>query len=158
MGPIGWLSDRGSFVQIRRIRLAAAVIGTTISLSGCLLGLDTGVGFGINQSVVAIGEALPEEASAVGGVSQATVSGRIVGKLPCDEVRGEADEQGNRIRVIITLRADRNFCSGAAPTTFTFVANLLNVDPGDRQIVVEYRYVGVDGDAGVRLDTVVVVR
>ncbi|MFV1987029.1 MAG: hypothetical protein ACC682_07095 [Gemmatimonadota bacterium] len=132
-------------------------IAMAIFSAGCLLNLDTGPGFGILQSVVAMGEALPESSRAAGGTAAATVSGQIVGKLPCDEVNGEVEEDGDELRVIITLRADRQVCSGLAPTTFSYIANLLNVEAGDRTIIVEHRYVGVDGVDGVRLDTIIVV-
>ena len=127
------------------------------TFGGCLLDLDTGPGFGILQSVVATGEALPESVLASGGTAAATVSGQIVGKLPCDEVLGDVKENGNALRVVITLRADRQVCNGVAPTTFSYIANLLNLDPGERPITVEHRYIGVDGVEGVRLDTAVVV-
>lgn len=129
----------------------------SVLLSGCLLDLDSGPGFGLLQSVVATGEARPDYARAAGGTAAATVSGQIVGKLPCDEVAGDVKESGGTLEVTITLRADRQFCNGVAPTTFSYVANLLNVAAGNRQIVVEHRYEGVDGNDGVRLDTVVVV-
>jgi len=132
------------------------VVGMTV-LTGCLLDLDTGPGFGLLQSVVATAQALPEEVRASGGTATATVSGQIVGKLPCDEVLGEVKEDGSALRVTITLRADRQVCNGIAPTTFSFIANLLNLDPGERPLRVEYRYVGLDGNNGVRLDTAVVV-
>jgi len=137
--------------------LTMAPVAVAILSTGCLLNLDTGPGFGILQSVVATGEALPEITAAAGGTAAATVSGRIVGKLPCDEVSGEVEEEGDALRVIITLRADRQVCSGVAPTTFSYIANLLNVESGSRSIIVEHRYMGVDGVDGVRLDTIVVV-
>ncbi|MDX1396412.1 MAG: hypothetical protein R3195_18670 [Gemmatimonadota bacterium] len=127
------------------------------AVSGCLLGLDTEPGLGLLHSVVAEGEALPESTLAAGGTSAVTVSGQIVGKLPCDEVYGEVDVDGDELRVRITVNAERQFCAGIAPTTFSYVANILNVKSGDRPIVVEYRYVGVDGANGVRLDTLVAV-
>jgi hypothetical protein len=143
----------------RRKTFPLAAIALAAVHTGCLLnfGLDTGPGFGLIQSVVATGEALPEVARAAGGTAAATVSGQIVGKLPCDEVNGEVKVNGDELRVIITLRADRQVCSGIAPTTFSYIANLLNIGAGNRPIVVEHRYVGVDGIDGVRLDTIIVV-
>ncbi len=122
--------------------------------SGCL-GLDTGPGFGILQSVVATGEALPELTNAAGGTASLTVSGRIVGKLPCDEIRGALKEDGGALRLTITVVADRQFCNGSEPTTWSFIANILNLDPGSQRVVVRYRFQGTDGVPGVRLDTVV---
>lgn len=144
-------------MHIRRGWLLAGVIAVSTSLSGCLLNLGDGVGFSIIQSVAGTGEALEESVFAAGGGARVTVSGTIVGKLPCDEVRGEVKESGQRLNVTITLRADRQFCNGLTPTSFRYVANLLNVGAGDRQIVVDHRYVGADGTEGTRLDTVVVV-
>lgn len=138
----------------RFIRIGA-FLGVVLT-TGCL-GLETGPGFGLLQSLVATGEALPEVTRAAGGTAAATVSGQIVGKLPCDEVNGEVQENGKNLRIIITLRADRQFCNGQAPTTWSYIANIVNLDPGDRGIIVEYRFRGVDGNEGVRLDTVVVV-
>lgn len=127
------------------------------SVSGCLLGLGSGVGFSINQTVLGSGEALPETVVAAGGGARVTVSGTIVGLRHCDELGGEVKESGQRLDVTITVRADRQFCQGETPTTFQYVANLLNVGAGDRQVVVSHRYVGVDGVEGTRLDTVVIV-
>ena len=143
-------------VRTSTTRLAFAV-GAIALFSGCLIDLEPGIGFGVLQSIVATGEALPETVQAAGGTAAASVSGQIVGKLPCDEVLGSVEENGNRVTVTITLRADRQVCNGVAPTTFSYVANLLNVDAGNRRLVVEYDYVGVDGAEGVRLDTTVVV-
>ena len=139
-----------------RLKTLGALVGAAVA-SGCLLGLDTEPGLGLLHSVVAEGEALPESTRAAGGNAAVTVSGQIVGKLPCDELYGEVDVDDGELRVRITLNAERQFCAGIAPTTFSYVANILNVESGDRPIVVEYRYVGVDGASGVRLDTLVVV-
>ncbi len=142
---------------ITRGRLSAALIVVAASLSGCLLGLGSGVGFSINQTVSGTGVAQPENVVASGGAARITVSGTIVGKLPCDEIGGEVKESGRRVDLTITVRADRQFCNAVTPTSFQYVANLLNVGAGDRQLVVNHRYVGVDGTEGTRLDTVVVV-
>lgn len=130
---------------------------TGVVLTTSCLGLDTGPGFSLVQSIVATGEARPEVARAAGGLSTATVSGQIVGKLPCDEVNGELNQEGSTIRVIITVRADRQVCNGRAPTTWSYLANILNLDRGNQGIIVEHRFRGVDGTPGVRLDTVVVI-
>ena len=139
----------------KRIIRFGAFLGVVLT-TGCL-GLDTGPGFNLIQSIVATGEARPEVARAAGGPSTATVSGQIVGKLPCDEVDGELKEKGSTIRVIITVRADRQACNGLAPTTWSYVANILNLSAGSRGIIVEHRFRGVDGTPGVRLDTVIVI-
>jgi hypothetical protein len=140
-----------------RNKLVLGALGGVVAFSGCLLNLDSGPGFSILQSVVATGEALPETTRAAGGTAAATVSGRIVGKLPCDEVAGDVSEKSGTLYVTVTLRADRQVCNGVAPTTFSYIANLLNVPAGEQRIVVEHRYEGVDGVNGVRLDSVVVV-
>lgn len=141
----------------RHTILPAVLVAGMAVFTGCLLDLDMSPGFGILQSIVATGEAQPENVLAAGGTATATVSGKIVGQLPCDEVLGEVKQSGDVLRVTITLRADRQVCNGIAPTTFSYIGNLLNVSAGNRQIIVEHKYVGAEGNDGVRLDTVVVV-
>jgi len=143
-------------VFAKRIIRFGAFLGVVLT-AGCL-GLDTGPGFSLIQSLVATGEARPEVARAAGGRAAATVSGQIVGKLPCDEVGGALKDEGSTLRVIITVRADRQSCNGLAPTTWAYVANILNLHAGNRGIIVEHRFRGVDGNPGVRLDTVIVIR
>lgn len=140
-----------------RVTIPAFAVAAAAIFGGCLLDLSSSPGFGLLQSVVATGEARPESVLAAGGSAAATVSGQIVGKLPCDEVGGEVRESGNVLHVTITVRADRQVCNGVAPTTFSYIANLLNLEAGERPIRVEHRYVGVEGNAGLRLDTTVVV-
>lgn len=124
--------------------------------AGCI-GLDTDPAMQLLQSVVAEGEALDEFARAAGGNAAATVSGQIVGKLPCDEVRGDLSDSGNNTRLVITLRADRNACNGVQPTTWSYIANILNLPAGSREFIVEHRYRGIDGAEGIVLDTLIVV-
>lgn len=134
--------------------LAAGLI--PLLASGCL-GLDTGPTFSLLQSVVSEGEALPEFSRAAGGTAALTVSGQIVGKLPCDEVRGEIKDNGGDIEFTVTMISDRQFCNGRTPTTFSWIANVLNLDSGQQPVRVRYRYQGTDGIPGVVLDTVVAV-
>jgi len=142
-----------------RARRSIPLLIPAVSLSivaGCI-GLDTDPGLGLLQSIVAEGQALPEYARAAGGTATATVSGQIVGKLPCDEVAGDLKASGHGLRLIITLRADRNACNGIQPTTWSYLANVLNVNPGSWDLIVEHHYRGIDGAEGVVLDTVIVV-
>lgn len=134
--------------------LAAGFI--PLLVTGCL-GLDTGPTFSLLQSVVSEGEALSEFSRAAGGTAAMTVSGQIVGKLPCDEIRGEIEEVDGDIRFTVTMVSDRQFCNGRSPTTFSWIANILNLDAGSKGVRVRYRYQGTDGIPGVVLDTVVSV-
>jgi len=143
-------------VRVRRPILLACSTVVFLPLAGCI-GLDTDPGLGMLQSVVAQGEALPEYARAAGGTATATVSGQIVGKLPCDELNAELKGSSRELRIVITLRADRNACNGIQPTTWSYIANLYNVPSGSHDLVVEHRYRGIDGAEGVVLDTVIVV-
>lgn len=138
---------------LRRLTL----VGLTL-LSGACLGLDTEPAFGLLQSVVIEGQALEEFSRASGGTSALTVSGQLVGRLPCDVVRGSLKRKGTRFEITVTLDADSQGCNGLTPTTWSYVMNILNVDAGPQQIVVEHRFEGVAGQAGVVLDTVVTVR
>lgn len=127
------------------------------ALAACF-GLDTDLGFQIQQSVVATGRALPQTASAQGRSGTAAITGRIVGNLPCDDISGEVRSEGSDLRVILVMVSGVNGCNGAIPTTFSYVANVLGVESGPRGIIVEHRFEGVDGQAGVVLDTVVDIK
>lgn len=120
--------------------------------------LDTDVALQIQQTVAATGEALPTLASASAGRRSVAISGRIVGRLPCDVIEGDIEESGTRLRITVTVVADRNHCPGRPPTTWSYVANVLAVESGQHAVVVEHRYQGVDGPAGVVLDTLLDVR
>lgn len=133
----------------------AAILGL-VAVAGCL-GLDTDPGFQILQSVVATGEALPQTASARGNAGSASVTGVIVGQLPCDTVDGDVEERGPDLFLTIVMVSGVQGCSGVTPTTFSYAANVLGLDPGARGIIVEHQFRGTDGQAGVVLDTVVIV-
>lgn len=137
--------------------LPAFPILALIVLAGCL-GLDTDPGFEIRQSVVATGRALPQMASAQGHTRTAAVTGQIVGRLPCDNITGDVRSEGSNLRITLVMVTGVNGCNGVVPTTFSYVANVLGVDPGPRGIIVEHRFEGIDGPAGVVLDTVVNVK
>lgn len=138
----------------RRHPLIVAVAG--VALGGCL-SLDTGPGLHIMQTVAASGRALETTSHARGGNGTVVVSGRIVGKLPCDVVGGDLEEVGGGdLRLTIRLEADRG-CNGVPPTTWTYLANIVNVEPGSRGVRVEHRFVGIEGHEGVVLDTLVQV-
>ncbi len=125
--------------------------------SGCLgLDLSPSVG-GVLQSVIVEGEALPETSVAVGGNAAMRVTGLIVGVLKCDSVTGEVREKNGNLRVTITVTTGRRGCNSRRPTTLSYAANILNIEPGLKGIVVEHRYEGFDSVAGVRLDTLVTI-
>lgn len=141
----------------RRSRRLLPPLAALAIVTGCL-GLDTGPGFQILQSVVATGRALPQQASAQGNTGSASISGRIVGRLPCDNITGDVHKEGDALRITVVMVSGVNGCNGVIPTTFSYVANVLGVDPGARKIIVEHRFEGTDGQAGVVLDTIVTVR
>lgn len=127
-----------------------------ILVTGCFgLGLDPAVA--VLQSVVAEGQALPEITRAAGGTRSLTVSGLIVGKLRCDSVEGRVKQSGGELKVTIAVISGHQGCNSTQPTTLSYIANILNVDAGLSSVVVRYRYEGVDGVAGVRLDTLVTI-
>jgi hypothetical protein len=126
-------------------------------LAGCVFGLDTKPGMTVQQSIFAAGEALSGSVRAAGGNGTVIVSGRIIGKLPCDVVRGGLKEGGGGdLEITITLEATRA-CPGNPPTSFNYLANIVAVEAGPRSVRVEHRFVGTDGPAGVVLDTMVTV-
>jgi len=138
-----------------RLALTLPFLGLA-ALAACL-GLDTDPGFQLQQSVVATGRALPQMASAQGHSGTAAVTGQIVGRLPCDDITGDVREEGAGLRVILVMVSGVNGCNGTIPTTFSYVANIFGVQPGQRGIIVEHRFEGTNGQAGVVLDTVVTV-
>lgn len=140
------------------LRLLPPLPILTLALLAACLGLDTDPGFQIQQSVVATGRALPQMASAQGYTGTAAVTGRIVGRLPCDNITGDVRTEGSNLRVVLVMVSGVNGCNGIVPTTFSYVANVLGVEPGPRGIIVEHRFEGVEGQAGVVLDTVVDVK
>lgn len=140
----------------RRTRSRWAAILGLAAVAGCL-GLDTGPGFQIFQSVVASGEALPQSATARGNAGSATVSGVIVGQLPCDTISGDVEESGDDLFLTIVMISGEQGCHGVTPTTFSYAANVLGLDPGARGIIVEHQFRGTDGQTAVVLDTVVTV-
>ncbi len=125
--------------------------------TGCL-SLDTGPGVAIDSSVVATGEALLEQATATASSTSVVVSGRIVGRLPCDNIDGRISESGDELRLIVVLESGVNACNGIPPTTFSYVANIVNVERGSLSVVVEHRFKGTDGVNRVVLNTIVDVR
>jgi hypothetical protein len=140
----------------RHILILGVACVACVALNSCL-SLDTGPGLNISQSVAASGEALATTSNAIGGNRAVVVTGRIVGKLPCDVVGGDLKEVGGGdLRLMIKLEADRG-CNGVPPTTWTYLANIVNVEAGTHAIRVEHSFVGIEGDAGVVLDTVVQV-
>ena len=125
-------------------------------LSACF-SLDTGPGVLTQQSVITEGEALDEFSVARGLTGGLIVSGQIVGRLRCDLVKGEVDERDDDVFITVRLIADRSACLGAVPTTWSYVVNVINIDPGQWGVRVDYKYQGFEGIEGVRLDTVVTV-
>lgn len=126
---------------------------------GACLGLDTGPGLTFDQDIVAEGEALADFVRAQGNTAAIAISGQIVGRLPCDQIGIDIDESGSAVDVTITVDGNRNACNGIAPTTWAYVANIVNLDAGQKNLRVDYRFRGVEGSvAGVRLDTTVTVR
>jgi len=81
-----------------------------------------------------------------------------VGRLPCDDITGDVRSEGSSLRIILVMVSGVNGCNGQVPTTFSYIANVLGVAPGPRGIIVEHRFEGVDGPAGVVLDTVVDIK
>lgn len=144
--------SRPRFPLLLSLPVLAAVL-----LAACL-GLDTDPSFQIHQSVVATGRALPQTASAQGNSGTASITGRIVGRLPCDNITGDVRSEGSNLRIVLVMVSGVNGCNGAIPTTFSYVANVLGVESGPHGIIVEHRFEGVDGPAGVVLDTVVDIR
>lgn len=135
----------------------AWILPALATAAGCF-SLDTDPGLRVQQSIAATAEALPAVAHATAGSGTVAVSGRIVGKLPCDLIDGDLAESSDRLHLTITVVADRNRCPGRPPTTWTYVANIVNLEPGPRTVVVEHRFQGVAGQGGVVLETVVDVR
>jgi hypothetical protein len=128
-----------------------------LPLAGCVFGLDIKPALTVDQSVFAAGEALSGSVNAFGGNGTVVVTGRIIGKLPCDVIVGDVKEvSGGDLELTMTLEATRA-CPGNPPTSFNYLANIVAVEPGERSVVVEHRFVGTDGQAGVVLDTVVTV-
>jgi hypothetical protein len=133
------------------------VLGAALlPLAGCVFGLDISPALTVRQTVIAAGEAVSGDVRAIGGNGSVIVTGRIIGKLPCDAVLGELEESGRDLELTIILEATRA-CPGNPPTSFNYLANIVNVKPGEHSIQVEHRFVGTDGVAGVVLDTVVTV-
>jgi len=143
--------DRSPFRVVPLLRLLGVAVW-----AGCL-GLDAGPGFQIQQSVVAAGRALPQKASARGNSNSASISGQIVGRLPCDNITGDVHEEGQDLRIVLIMVSGVNGCNGAIPTTFSYVANVFGLKPGPRGIIVEHHFQGTDGQEGVVLDTVVTI-
>lgn len=137
--------------------LALASACALATLTGCF-SLDTGPALQIRKSVASSSQALPTIVAATGGTGTVAISGRIVGRLPCDVLDGDVRDSGGNLRVTILLVADQNSCPGSPPITWSYVANVLNLDPGARTLRVEHRFQGVEGQAGVVLDTLVEVR
>lgn len=138
-------------------RFVVMLGAVVLSLIGCVFGLDTKPGLMLDQTVFAAGEALAGSVRAAGGTGTVVVSGRIIGKLPCDGLVGDLKEVGGGdLELTITLEATRA-CPGTPPTSFNYLANIVAVEPGERSIEVEHRFVGTDGVGGVVLDTVVTV-
>ncbi len=150
------MSSTRSFLAAAPVAALAATPVAVLLLSGCL-SLDTGPGLQMRQSIAAEGEALPESARASGGSGTATVSGTIVGRLPCDRLDGSIRESGSTIRVTIKVRADVGACNGIAPTSWNYIANILGLDGGTRDMVVEHQFVGRDPSPKVVLDTVITI-
>ena len=147
-------------VRSPRARVATAVLFLLAGGTACIdfgLGLSPTVG-GLLQSVVREGEALPEFARAAGGSGTIRVSGQIVGRLKCDYIDSQLDQQGGDLKLTLTIVSGRQGCNSLTPTTISYLANIFNLDPGPTGIVVEHRYDGVDGVPGERLDDVVTVR
>lgn len=140
-----------------RVRLIAIPGAVLLTLAGCIFGLDIKAALTVNQSVFAAGEALSGSVSALGGNGTVLVTGRMIGKLPCDVIVGDLRETGGgNLELTMTLEATRA-CPGNPPTSFDYLANIVSVEPGEHSVRVEHRFVGTDGHAGVVLDTVVTV-
>ena len=145
-----------NIVRFTSTRITAFFGLLAFLVTGCL-GLDLDPAVGLLQSVVAEGEALPENIRAAGGNNSMTVSGQIVGRLRCDTIDGKVKQSGDEVRVTITVISGRQGCNSTQPTTLSYIANILNIKRGLRSVVVRYRYEGVDGVSGVRLDTLVTI-
>ncbi|MFQ5690429.1 MAG: hypothetical protein ACE5HQ_09180 [Gemmatimonadota bacterium] len=133
----------------------AILLGGAI-LTGCL-GLGTDIGVSLQKEVAAEGEALDIETHARGGTASVTVTGLIVGELPCDLLSAAVKKNGSTLTLSITLRAKQNVCKGTAPTTLRYIANLVNVPPGMKNLTVRHRFENLDQPSEVVLETVVQV-
>lgn len=143
---------------MRRTLTRGLALGSLMWLAGCLnLGLEPSVG-GVVSSVIVTGEALEEFAEVQPGSGSIFVTGQIVGRLRCDTVEGTVREDGDAFVVTITMISGRQGCNSLSPTTFSYAANLFNIDPGPTRVLVDYEYRGVNGQAGRRLETNVTVQ
>ena len=141
-----------------RARLVAILGALSLPLAGCIFGLDIKPALTVDQSVFAAGEALSGSVHAIGGNGTVVVTGRMIGKLPCDVIVGDLkDVGGGDLKLTMTLEATRA-CPGNPPTSFDYLANIVSVEPGERSVQVEHRFVGTDGQSGIVLDTVVRVK
>ncbi len=126
--------------------------------AGCIdLNLAPSAAVGdIISNVVASGEALPESAHADGGTTSLSVTGRIVGRLRCDDIRGKVDEGSDSVDIVITV-VSGDGCNSLTPTTFEYVANFWALKPGKPVVRVSYAYDGVEGQEGVRFEGVITI-
>lgn len=92
------------------------------------------------------------EAAVRGGSRSAQVSGKIAGRLPCDNLYSDLDANKTRLSLTITLETGVNQCPGVPPTSFTYIANLLNVDPGSYTVRIVHAFEGIDRASEVVLD------
>ena len=63
-------------------------------------------------------------------------------ELPCDPLDGNVEENGSRLTVTITAQLNRQICQAPRPTTFQYLASVVNVDPGRRTVRVRHRRSG----------------
>ncbi len=146
----------------RTLRVVLLVLGLP-PLSGLTACIDLGLGVSpvvssVTQTVAAEGTALPEFARVVGMVGSLSVTGQIVGRLECDEVRGTLEEKGDNLNIAMVVVSGRQACNSLTPTTLLYVASVYGLDPGPTEVAVWHGYMGVSGTPGERAKVVVTVR
>lgn len=129
---------------MRSARLLVALAGAGI-LSGCL-GLDPDLGLSLDWSVLDGGLAQTAEVSAAR--ASILVVGQIPANLPCDPLKGDVERDGSTVRLTMTVIEEVNFCVGM-PSTFRYIATVLNVEAGVRRVVVEHRFENDDRPAQI---------
>lgn len=121
--------------------LLAAVL-----LVACL-GLDPDLGVSLDWDVVAEGE-LEQSADARGGRGSIIVLGQIPTSLPCNPLAADIRRSGATVHLTVKVIEEQNFCLGN-PSTYRYVANLLNVKRGSHTLVVEHRFENADRPAQI---------
>lgn len=128
--------------------LLAAGSLAAASLAACsVFDLAPGPGLNLDWDVVGAGELAPDVEAAASRAS-IVVSGRIPASLPCAPLKGDLEDSGSNLRLIVTVIEEQNFCVGSA-STFRYVANLFNLEAGDRTLIVEHRFQNTDRPAEI---------